>query len=128
MRNQVLANQKLIEGVLRALNNALEVKDPYTQGHSERVSVMSEATARSMGLSAVHCERIRLAGLFHDIGKIRIRDSILFKAGRLTEEEFAEIKRHPELSVRILERQFHPGVVEHFIKAVGNGDAHQRLR
>lgn len=101
--DQVLTNQKLVEGIVNALNNALEAKDPYTQGHSKRVSQMSWEIAKSMGLSASKCEQIRLAGLFHDIGKIGIRDSVLLKNGPLTNEEFMEIKQHPVCSFNILE-------------------------
>jgi len=99
---QVLANQKLVEGIMDSLVFALEAKDPNTQGHSLRVSRMAEATAKHIGLSAEECEQVRLAGLFHDIGKIGISDTILLKEGPLTDEEFEEIKRHPIYSYRIL--------------------------
>lgn len=100
--DQVIANQKLVVGIVEALNNALEVKDPYTLGHSQRVSEMSWEIAKSMGLSSSKCEQVRLAALFHDIGKIGIQDSILLKSGPLTSEEFMEIKRHPVVSYNIL--------------------------
>lgn len=100
--DQVIANQKLVVGIVEALNNALEVKDPYTLGHSRRVSEWSWKIAKSMGLSSSRCEQVRLAALFHDIGKIGIQDSILLKSGPLTSEEFGEIKRHPIVSYNIL--------------------------
>lgn len=103
LNDQVLANQKLVEGIVNALNNALEAKDPYTRGHSKRVSQMSWEIARSMGLSASKCEQVRLAALFHDIGKIGISDSVLLKSAPLTSEEFMEIKKHPIYSYNILE-------------------------
>jgi len=100
--DQVIANQKLVVGIVEALNNALEVKDPYTLGHSRRVSELSWEVAKSMGLSSSTCEQVRLAALFHDIGKIGIQDNILLKSGPLTSEEFLEIKRHPVVSFNIL--------------------------
>jgi HD-GYP domain-containing protein (c-di-GMP phosphodiesterase class II) len=103
LNDQVLANQKLIEGIVNALNIALEAKDRFTQGHSERVSSMSAVVAKRMGLSSTKCEQVRLAGLFHDIGKIGISDSILLSKGSLTDEEYNEIKMHPIYSVKILE-------------------------
>ncbi|MBB5324145.1 putative nucleotidyltransferase with HDIG domain [Anoxybacillus tepidamans] len=103
LHNQIIANQKLVESIVISLNNALEAKDPYTLGHSQRVSRLAAATAKRMGLSSRECEQIRLAGLFHDIGKIGIRDSILLKNGPLSQEEFEEIKMHPIYSVKILE-------------------------
>ncbi len=126
LHNQELANQKLVEGILFALNNALEAKDPYTQGHSHRVSQMAVHTAKSMGISHAKSERIRLAGLFHDIGKIGIPDSILFKKGPLTQQEYGEIKKHPGCSVKILEPvdPFHkvlPGVMHHHENWDGSG-------
>jgi HD-GYP domain-containing protein (c-di-GMP phosphodiesterase class II) len=103
LNNQEIENQKLVEGIVSALNNALEAKDPYTRGHSKRVSQMSWEIAKSLGLSPSKCEQVRLAGLFHDIGKIGISDCVLLKSGPLTNKEFQEIKQHPVLSFNILE-------------------------
>ncbi|MBO9597382.1 MAG: HD-GYP domain-containing protein [Cohnella sp.] len=124
--DQVLENQKLVEGTLVALTNALEAKDPYTLGHSHRVSRFAEGIALSLGLSPKQCETIRLAALFHDIGKIGIPDSILGKKGPLTEEEFAQVRRHPELSVKIVESvdPFHlllPAIRHHHENWDGSG-------
>lgn len=96
-------NQSLIEGVVGALNHALEAKDRFTQGHSERVSRLAAETAMHMGFPVQKCEEVRLAGLFHDIGKIGISDDILLKPGALTEEEYREVRLHPVYSHRILE-------------------------
>ncbi|MFC1904156.1 HD domain-containing phosphohydrolase [Chloroflexota bacterium] len=87
---------------LTALTYALEANDRYTSGHSQRVSKISVATAKGLGVSQDGIEKIRLAGLIHDIGKIGIKESILNKPGRVTDEEYQHIKSHPEVGARIL--------------------------
>ena len=89
-------------GAIRALATALDARDPYTAGHSERVSVLSVAIGRSLGLSHDDLEVLRLGALLHDIGKIGVPDRILMKPGPLTEAEFASIRQHPVLGARIL--------------------------
>jgi HD-GYP domain-containing protein (c-di-GMP phosphodiesterase class II) len=86
-----------------SLANALDARDPYTAGHSRRVSQMSCALADALMLPSEVVERIRIGALLHDIGKIGIADSVLQKAGRLTPEEFALVKQHPVIGRRILE-------------------------
>jgi HD-GYP domain-containing protein (c-di-GMP phosphodiesterase class II) len=86
-----------------SLANALDARDRYTAGHSHRVSDLSCATAAALGVMGDDLEEIRIGALLHDIGKIGIADAVLQKAGRLTEEEFALIKQHPEIGRRILE-------------------------
>jgi HD-GYP domain-containing protein (c-di-GMP phosphodiesterase class II) len=86
-----------------SLANALDARDRYTAGHSHRVSELSCATATDMGVSAREVDEIRIGALLHDIGKIGIADTVLQKAGKLTDEEFALIKQHPEIGRRILE-------------------------
>ena len=81
---------------------ALEAKDRYTSGHSQRVSDMAVDTAKELGLPQDSIEKIRLAGLIHDIGKIGVRESILSKPSGLTEEEFQNVRCHPELGEHIL--------------------------
>jgi len=88
---------------VQSLASALDARDPYTAGHSRRVSEMSAAVARAMGMPAVAAERVRIGALLHDIGKIGIADSVLQKPGRLTAEEFATIRMHPGIGRRILE-------------------------
>ncbi len=94
--------KKVFAGALSALANALEAKDVYTQGHSKRVTMLAVEIAREMHLSPIQVEQIKLAGMFHDIGKIGIKDNILNKNGPLTPEEFAEIKKHPQIAVDII--------------------------
>lgn len=83
------------ENVIVSLAKIIDARDPYTARHSERVSLYAGRLARVIGLRGLKLEACRRGGLFHDLGKIAIRDAVLLKPGRLTPEEFAEIKRHP---------------------------------
>ena len=87
---------------IETLRFIVETRDHDTQGHSERVSLLGEAIAREMGLPSAQVERIRVAGLFHDIGKIGVPDAILLKNGPLTAEEYDQIKLHPAAGEKIL--------------------------
>ena len=89
-------------GAIRALAAALDARDPYTAGHSERVSVLAVATGRRLLLPPGDLEVLRLGALLHDIGKIGVPDHILGKTGPLTAEEYDVIKQHPVLGARIL--------------------------
>ena len=89
-------------GVIKALAVALDCRDPYTAGHSERVSALSIMIGRQMKLDAEQLEVLRLGSLLHDIGKIGIRDNVLTKAGPLTPEEFEILKTHTTLGGHIL--------------------------
>jgi HD-GYP domain-containing protein (c-di-GMP phosphodiesterase class II) len=117
---------ELLMGMLHALVNSIDAKDTYTCGHSERVAFISRALAQAAGLSAAECERIYLAGLLHDVGKIGVPDNILCKTGKLTAEEFAVMQKHPEIGVRILAgvrqiRDLLPGVMHHHERMDGRG-------
>ena len=96
-------------GAIGSLAAAIEARDPYTVGHSARVTQYAVAIAESMNLSGEETEEIRLAALLHDVGKIGVPDNILNKPGRLSEEEFTAIKMHPALSMRIMEPLPHRG-------------------
>lgn len=96
-------------GAIASLAAAIEARDPYTVGHSARVTQYSVAIAESMGLSSEDVEEVKLAALLHDLGKIGVPDNILNKAGRLTEKEYSAIKMHPVLSMRIIEPLPHLG-------------------
>ena len=87
---------------IAALAYALEAKDKYTSGHSQRVADIAASIAKGMGLPQELIDRVRLAGLLHDIGKIGVREFILNKPGRLTDEEFRHVQEHPETGERIL--------------------------
>ena len=86
-----------------SLASALDARDPYTAGHSHRVSQLSCAIAIALEMPASEVERIRIGALLHDIGKIGVADSVLQKPGRLTDEEFALVRQHPVIGRRILE-------------------------
>ncbi len=89
-------------GVIGALATALDARDPYTAGHSQRVADLSVAIGRQMQLSDADLETLRLGALLHDIGKIGVSDAVLGKPTKLTPEEFEQIKLHPTLGARIL--------------------------
>jgi putative two-component system response regulator len=82
------------ENILFSLAAALESKDFYTRGHSDRVSSLAVCMARRLGLGEWELEAMRRGGLLHDIGKIGVKESILLKSGKLTDEEMAHIKTH----------------------------------
>lgn len=90
-------------GFIGSLASALDARDPYTAGHSRRVSEYSVAIAKQMNVSAEDCETIRIGALLHDIGKMGISDAILRKPAALTETEVALIREHPVIGRRILE-------------------------
>jgi putative nucleotidyltransferase with HDIG domain len=89
-------------GVIGALAAALDARDPYTAGHSQRVADLSVSIGRQMQLSDADLETLRLGALLHDIGKIGVSDAVLRKPTKLTSEEFEQIKLHPTLGARIL--------------------------
>ena len=88
---------------IRALAEAVDAKDAYTRGHSERVGVYASKIAREMNFAKDFIERVYIAGLLHDVGKIGVRDAVITKPDRLTPAEYEEIKKHPEIGAKILE-------------------------
>jgi putative nucleotidyltransferase with HDIG domain len=88
---------------IRALAEAVDAKDAYTRGHSERVGVYASKITREMGYQKDFIERVYIAGLLHDVGKIGVRDAVITKPERLTPEEYSEIKQHPTIGAKILE-------------------------
>ena len=97
----------LFEDTAEALVNAIDTKDRYTQGHSTRVAAYARQIAQAAGKSEEECEDIYFAALLHDVGKIGVPDSIITKDGRLTEEEFAQIRLHPVYGNQILSSIHH---------------------
>jgi HD-GYP domain-containing protein (c-di-GMP phosphodiesterase class II) len=96
-------NKELFMGSIRMLANAIDEKDPYTRGHSERVAYYSACLAKHLGMSPEEVERVHLSGIIHDVGKIGIEDKILRKAAALTDDEYEIMKQHPTKGEHILE-------------------------
>ena len=87
---------------IQTIRYTVEAKDTYTKGHSDRVSAYSVLIGEKMGLPEEDIKRLRIGGLFHDVGKIGVPDNILQKEGHLTTNEYSEIKNHPSIGVHIL--------------------------
>ncbi|GIW76212.1 MAG: hypothetical protein KatS3mg104_1275 [Phycisphaerae bacterium] len=116
----------LMMGLLHSLVSAVDAKDAYTCGHSERVALIARELAQVSGLVAAKVERVYMAGLLHDVGKIGVPEAVLQKPGRLTDAEFDLMKQHPEIGARILRdvRQLEdviPGVLHHHERFDGRG-------
>lgn len=88
---------------IEILRHTVEAKDPYTRGHSDRVSEYAVLLGKKLNLPNEDIEKLKIGGLFHDIGKIGIPDSILLKESKLTDEEYLKIKEHPVIGYNILE-------------------------
>jgi len=109
LEREKLALRALSIDIVEALINALEAKDVYLRGHSQRVAHLAAAIAQEMGLHEDAVEEIRLAGRLHDVGKIGIRESVLHKPGPLTTEEFDHVREHVRIGVDILTPLRHLG-------------------
>ncbi len=108
--SQVISNQRLIARVKKlsleavlALVSAIDKKDAYTSGHSERVGVLSRLVGEELGLSGSDLQDLEWAGILHDVGKIGISDAILTKQSGLSDEEFSLIQSHPRMSYEVIE-------------------------
>ncbi|SIO46439.1 HD domain-containing protein [Singulisphaera sp. GP187] len=118
--------KELLFGVIRALTSAIDAKDPYTSGHSERVARIAVRLAEELGMTANQRSDLYLMGLLHDVGKIGIDDSVLKKTGPLTPDEYRLIQSHVEIGVHILsdlKKLLHllPGIKHHHESLDGNG-------
>lgn len=119
-------NRELFVGTVKALAAAIDGKDKYTRGHSERVSRISVAIGKRMGMPEDELETLRMSALLHDIGKIAIDDSILKKPGALTDAEFEIMKTHPQRGYKIMSqipamKDFLPGMYMHHEMVNGQG-------
>ena len=90
--------------MLTVLTGAIEARDPYTQGHSARVTALAEEIARRLGWSEERLASLRVGGSLHDIGKLAVSDHVLRKRGRLEAHELAQIREHPKTGARLLLR------------------------
>jgi HD-GYP domain-containing protein (c-di-GMP phosphodiesterase class II) len=120
------ATKQLLNGLVHSLTAVIDAKDPYTAGHSERVARIAVLLGRQLGLSPATVGDLFLAGLLHDIGKIGTRDEVLWKAGKLTDAEFEEIKRHPVAGEKIVAsiepfKRLCPAVRHHHERYDGKG-------
>jgi len=122
-------NQKLEKAYMESIETlryTVEAKDPYTKGHSDRVAQYSVLIGKKMGLSEDEQKTLMVGGLFHDIGKIGVPDTILRKPDKLTDEEYSEIKNHPSIGAHILApatifKEIIPIVKHHHEKYDGKG-------
>ncbi len=119
-------NRELFVGTVKALAAAIDGKDRYTRGHSERVSRVSVAIGQRLGMDENELETLRISALLHDVGKIAIDDSILKKPAALTDEEFTIMKTHPQQGYKIMKnipamKDFLPGMYMHHEMVNGQG-------
>ncbi|MBV9242676.1 MAG: HD domain-containing protein [Acidobacteria bacterium] len=119
-------NRELFVGTVKALAAAIDGKDKYTRGHSERVARISVAIGKQMNLPADELEKLRISALLHDVGKIAVDDAILKKPAALTEEEFEVMKKHPERGYKIMSqipamKPYLPGMYMHHEMVNGKG-------
>jgi HD-GYP domain-containing protein (c-di-GMP phosphodiesterase class II) len=122
--------KQMFMGTLTALTAAIDAKDEYTRGHSERVAYMAAQLAQAMGMNSLEVERIHTTGLVHDVGKIGVPEAVLCKSGKLTDEEFDQIKLHPTIGYNILKGimlidPMLPGVLHHHERWDGRGYPHR---
>ena len=119
-------NRELFLGSIRMLAAAIDEKDPYTRGHSDRVARYSMLIGHQLGLSAEDLDRLRIAALLHDVGKIGVDDRVLKKPGALTPEEFEIMKQHPTKGANIMRpvaqlKDMLPGIELHHEHMNGRG-------
>jgi HD-GYP domain-containing protein (c-di-GMP phosphodiesterase class II) len=120
---------KLFKGVIKVVAGAVDAKDPYTQGHSQRVSEYAVAIAEELGLPLEQIVHVEIGGILHDVGKIGVPDAILKKDGGLSAQEFDEIKKHPskgheimsQEELRWLLREELPALLQHHEREDGSG-------
>ena len=116
-------------GTLDALTASIDAKDQYTSGHSRRVAHLTQELAKAIGLPDHTISRMQITGLIHDVGKIGVPETVLCKPGKLTEEEFDSMRKHPEIGYRILKdipqlKDILPGVLYHHERWDGAGYPH----
>lgn len=125
-RNKTLENESVRSSMINTIVKTLHEKNPREEKHSKRVSQLCQDIGTAIGLSEIEVSKLKVGGLLHDIGKIAIEEGILNKPGKLTEQEWLEIKRHPEIGYRILSSchemlELTEGVLCHHEKWDGTG-------
>ena len=115
-----------MEALMQVLESTMATRDPYTVGHQRRVSQIACSIGREMGLSENRLHNLRIAGTLHDLGKFAIPSDLLSKPGKLTSQEFALIKTHPQVAYNILEPISLPGntaqiILQHHERLNGSG-------
>jgi len=123
---QIVEQQRAYEAAVGALCQAVETKDLYTRGHSDRVSRGSVMIAREIGMRGERVEAIRYAGMLHDVGKLGVATRVLQKTGKLTEEEYAAIQLHPMRGLDIVREigfldEALAGIMHHHERIDGRG-------
>jgi putative two-component system response regulator len=116
LERERLALRSLTVSIAETLINAMEAKDVYLRGHSQRVAELAASMADALGLDDDTVERVRLAGRLHDVGKIGIRESVLNKPGKLEPDEFAHVKDHVRIGLEILSPLDDLGVVLDYVR------------
>jgi HD-GYP domain-containing protein (c-di-GMP phosphodiesterase class II) len=119
-------NRELFLGSIRMLAAAIDEKDPYTRGHSDRVAKYSVMIGQQLGLSSEELDKLRISALLHDVGKIGVDDRVLKKPGALTAEEFQIMKQHPSKGANIMRpvaqlKEMLPGIELHHEHVDGKG-------
>jgi response regulator RpfG family c-di-GMP phosphodiesterase len=116
LEKEQAAYRDLVVSVAETLINAMEAKDVYLRGHSQRVATLAASIAEVLLLDSDTVESVRLAGRLHDVGMIGIREAVLHKPGPLTAEEYAHVKDHVRISMEILAPLRHIGVALHYVR------------
>ena len=126
LKQALRQNQELFLETIKTLAAAIDAKDQYTHGHSERVSSFSMAISRHLGLTQEEVFRVHIAAILHDVGKLGIRESILNKPGGLSDEEFDIMRQHPSIGAQIMSpirmlKDIIPGIRNHHETWNGKG-------
>jgi HD-GYP domain-containing protein (c-di-GMP phosphodiesterase class II) len=126
LKQALRQNQELFLETIRTLAAAIDAKDPYTRGHSERVSSYSMAISRHLELNQEEVFRVHIAAILHDVGKLGIRESILNKPGGLSDDEFEIMRQHPSIGAQIMSpirmlKDIIPGIRNHHETWDGSG-------
>ncbi len=126
LKQALRQNQELFLETIRTLAAAIDAKDPYTRGHSERVASYSMALSRHLGLKQEEVFQIHIAAILHDVGKLGVKDGILNKPGGLSDEEFEIMRQHPSIGAQIMSpirmlKDIIPGIRNHHETWDGNG-------